>query len=277
MTISAFPRAARLAAYVLLLVMTVTIVSPFGWMVLTSLKSLQEFAQDPIGLPRVWAFDNFATAWEMGGFPRLYANSLGITTVAVAGIQAFSSLAGYAFAHMRFRGSNVLFLYFLAGMMIPPQVILIPAFKIMASLGLVNTYFAAIVTYWSWMPFAVFFFRAYFLGIPRELIEAASIDGASEWLIFVRVMLPLAKPAFVTVGIVYFVWIFNDFLWPLVYLNSVELRTVSLGMMNFSGYYTSETTLKTAAMTIATLPPIIVFMIFRRQIQSGLVEGALKA
>jgi raffinose/stachyose/melibiose transport system permease protein len=277
MTITAFPLVARLAAYALLLVLTATIVAPFGWMVLTSFKSLQDYTQNPIGLPRVWEFGNFAEAWEVGGFLRLYANSLMITTVSVAGILAFGSAAGYVFAHFRFRGSNVLFLYCLAGMMIPPQVILIPAFKIMSTLGLVNTYFAAIFTYWAWMPFSIFFFRAYFLGIPKDLIEAARIDGASELSIFVRVMLPLAKPAFVTVGIVYFVWIFNDFLWPLVYLNNVELRTVTLGMMNFQGQYSSDTTLKTAALTVATLPPMIIFMIFRRQIQSGLVEGALKS
>jgi len=204
-------------------------------------------------------------------------NSMMITTVSVLGLILFCSMAGYAFAHFTFRGQNALFLYFLAGMMIPPQVILIPAFKFMSVLGLVNTYYSVILTYLAWVPFAIFFFRAYFVSIPRDLTEAARIDGASEFAIYFRVMLPLAAPALTTVGIVYFVWIFNDFMWPLVYLNNVELRTVTLGMMNFQGQYSGATTLKTAALTLATLPPIVVFLVFRKRIQGGLVEGALKS
>jgi hypothetical protein len=122
-------------------------------------------------------------------------------------------------------------------MMIPPQVIMVPAFKIMGTLGLINTYFSVILTYFAWVPFAIFFFRAYFSGIPRELSEAARIDGASEFRIFVGIMLPLARPAFATVGIVYFIWIFNDFMWPLIYLNDQTLRTVTLGLMNFQGAF----------------------------------------
>ena len=277
MNFSAFPWPARIAAYLLLIVFALTVILPFGWMIMTSFKSLQDYTHNPFGLPQAWRIDNFVTAWQIGGFLRLYANSLFITIVSVAGLLITCSAAGYAFAHFTFRGANFLFLYFLTGMMIPPQVIMIPAFKIMSTLGLVNTYFSVICTYLAWVPFAIFFFRAYFMGIPKDLIEAARIDGASELSIFVRIMLPLARPAFVTVGIIYFVWIFNDFLWPLVYLNNVDIRTVTLGMMNFQGQYTSDTTLKTAALALATLPPIVVFIIFRKQIQGGLVDGALKS
>ncbi|WP_421724929.1 carbohydrate ABC transporter permease [Bauldia sp.] len=276
MRFSEYPLPARIAAYLLLLALAGSILLPFTWMILTSFKSLPDYVQNPFGLPAEWQLGNFANAWETGGFIRLYFNSLFITTVSVLGLLFMCSAAGYALAHFRFRGSNVVFLYFLAGMMIPPHVILIPSFRIMSSIGLVNTYFSVIFTYFAWVPFAIFFFRAYFASVPSELTEAARIDGASEAKIFFSVVLPLARPAFVTVGIVYFVWIFNDFLWPLVYLNSVEIRTVTLGMMNFQGQYSADTTLKTAALTLATLPPIIVFLIFRRQIQSGLIDGALK-
>ncbi|MCA9129364.1 MAG: carbohydrate ABC transporter permease [Planctomycetales bacterium] len=276
MNFSVFPIPVRIAAYMLLLVFAGSILLPFGWMIMTSFKTLSDYTSNAFGLPAEWRLDNFSTAWQFGGFLRLYVNSLLITTVSVAGLLFICSAAGYAFAHYKFRGANILFFYFLTGMMIPPQVIMIPAFKIMSTIGLVNTYLAVILTYLAWVPFAIFFFRAYFSSIPKELIEAARIDGASEFEIFFRIMLPLARPAFVTVGIIYFVWIFNDFLWPLVYLNSAEIRTVTLGMMAFNGQFTSDTTLKTAALTIATLPPMIVFVIFRRQIQGGLVEGALK-
>lgn len=277
MKFSEFPLVARIAAYLLLLVLAASVVLPFVWMISTSFKSVEEYATNPFGLPHDWRLDNIVQAWEVGDFLRLYFNSLFVTIVSVAGIVASCSAAGYAFAHFHFRGSNLLFLYFLAGMMIPPQVILIPAFKVMSTFGLVNTYLSVIFTYFAWVPFAIFFFRAYFMSIPKDLIEAARIDGAPETAIFFRVMLPLAMPAITTVAIVYFVWIFNDFMWPLVYLNNNEVRTVTLGMMNFQGRYSSATTLKTAALMLATLPPIIVFLIFRKRIQGGLVEGALKS
>jgi ABC-type glycerol-3-phosphate transport system permease component len=277
MDFARFPLPARIAAYVLLLAFAASIILPFGWMILTSFKSNAEFTTNPFGLPIIWETANFAKAWDTGNFLRLYANSMMITLTSVAGLVLTCSAAGYAFAHFGGKRSRLLFLYFLAGMMIPPQVILIPAFKVMSSLGLVNNPLSVILTYLAWVPFAIFFFRAYFAGVPKELIEAARIDGASELSIFFRVMLPLARPAIVTVGIIYFVWIFNDFMWPLVYLNDESLRTVTLGMMNFEGKYSSEMTLKTAALTLATLPPMIVFILFRKQIQGGLVEGALKS
>jgi ABC-type glycerol-3-phosphate transport system permease component len=277
MTFSDYPLWARMAAWFLLLLLLASVIFPFFWMVMTSFKSLDDYAANPFGLPQSFVMSNVSEAWAIGNFLRLYANSLFVTLVSVTGLVVFCSMAGYAFAHFKFPAKTFLFFYFLAGMMIPPQVILIPAFKMMSLLGLVNTYYSVILTYLAWVPFAIYFFRAYFQGIPAELIEAARIDGASEISIFFRVMLPLAKPALVTVAIIYFVWIFNDFMWPLVYLTNDEVRTVTLGMMNFQGQYSSATTLKTAALMLATLPPVIVFLIFRKQIQGGLVEGALKS
>lgn len=277
MEFARFPAPARIAAYALLLALAASIILPFAWMIITSFKSNADFTTNPFGLPTQWQLGNFARAWETGHFLRLYANSLMITCVSVSGLLLTCSAAGYAFAHFGGRGSRALFLYVLAGMMIPPQVILIPAFKVMSQIGLVNNPLSVIFTYLAWVPFAIFFFRAYFAGIPSELIEAARIDGAGEATIFFRIILPLARPALVTVGIIYFVWIFNDFMWPLVYLNDQSLRTVTLGMMNFEGKYSAEMTLKTAALTLATLPPMVVFILFRKQIQGGLIEGALKS
>lgn len=271
-----YPIWARLAAWGLLLLLLASVLFPFFWMLSTSFKTLEDYASNPFGPPTALVVGNVTEAWEIGSFLRLYANSLFITLVSVAGLVTFCGMAGYAFAHFRFPAKSFLFFYFLAGMMIPPQVILIPAFKMMSLMGLVNTYYSVVLTYLAWVPFAIYFFRTYFQGIPAELVEAARIDGASEIAIFFRVMLPLARPAVVTVAIIYFVWIFNDFMWPLVYLTNNDMRTVTLGMMNFQGQYSSATTLKTAALMLATLPPVIVFLIFRRQIQGGLVDGALK-
>ena len=271
------PILVRIAAYALLLVLALSIVLPFLWMVATALKTTAEISQSPFSLPASPNFGAFAEAWEQGGFTRLYMNSLGITAVSVTGLIAFCAAAGYSLAHFEFRARQALFLYFLAGMMIPPQVILVPSFKIMATLGLVNTYWSVILTYFAWVPFAIFFFRAYFSGIPHELAEAARMDGVSEWNIFLHIMLPLARPAMATVAIVYFIWIFNDFMWPLIYLNDQSLRTVTLGMMAFQGSHAALMNLKVAALLLATAPPLIIFLLFRRQIQNGLIEGALKA
>ncbi|OEO32885.1 hypothetical protein VW23_009310 [Devosia insulae DS-56] len=271
------PLIVRIGAYLLLSILALSILLPFAWMIATALKTTAEISQSPFSLPATPNFGVFAEAWLQGDFTRLYLNSLGITAIAVTGIVACCSAAGYALAHFEFRAKEALFLYFLAGMMIPPQVILVPSFKIMATLGLVNSYWSVILTYFAWVPFAIFFFRAYFAGIPRELAEAARVEGISEWDIYLRVMLPLASPAMATVAIVYFIWIFNDFMWPLVYLNDQSLRTVTLGMMAFQGSHAALMNLKVAALLVATAPPLIIFLIFRRQIQSGLVEGALKA
>jgi len=267
----------RIAAYVLLFALAASVIMPFIWMVLTALKTSAEINQSPFSLPATPNLWVFVDAWVQGDFTRLYLNSLGITLISVTGLIAMCSAAGYALSHYEFRGREAIFLYFLAGMMIPPQVIMVPSFKLMATLGLVNTYASVILTYFAWVPFAIFFFRAYFSGIPKELAEAARVEGVSEWNIFIRIMLPLAKPAMATVGIVYFIWIFNDFMWPLIYLNDQSLRTVTLGMMAFQGSHAALMNLKVAALIIATGPPLVIFLVFRRQIQNGLIEGALKA
>lgn len=276
MNFKEFSLPVKILIYCVLCVILLTVVLPIFWMTYTAFKTPEEIFESPFSLPRSLYLENFKEAWKLANFTLLYRNSLIITIVSVSGLMLFCSAAGYAFARFRFRGSHILFLYFLAGMMIPPQVIMIPGFKVMSMLRLRNTLFSVIFTYLAWVPFAIFFFRAYFLGIPKELADAARIDGASELGIFWRIMLPLATPALVTVGIFYFVWIFNDFLWPLIYLQEARVRTVTLGMMNFQGRYTSLWNLQMAALSIATWPPIIVYLLLRKRIQKGLTEGALK-
>jgi ABC-type glycerol-3-phosphate transport system permease component len=245
-------------------------------MTYTALKTPQEITADPFALPTTLFFGNFIKAFEVANFGRLIFNSLFVTSISVLGLLIFCSAAAYAFAAFKFKGAQFLFIYFLIGMMIPPQVILIPSFKIISTLHLQDNYFSLFFTYWSWVPFAIFFLRATFMSIPKELILAARIDGCNEFGIFWRIMIPLAMPGIVTVGIFYFVWIFNDFLWPLIYIRDTSMRTLTLGMMNFHGKYTSLWNLQMAALSLATWPPVIVYLLFRNRIQKGLTEGALK-
>ena len=147
MSINEIPIWARVLCYALLLTFAITIVFPFMWMVFTSFKSMEDYTNNPFGVPTKFVFQNIIEAWTTGNFLKLYINSIGITSVSVLGIVTFCGAAGYGLAHFEFRGRMLIFFYFLLGMMIPPQVILIPAFKIMNTIGLVNTYFAVIFTY----------------------------------------------------------------------------------------------------------------------------------
>jgi ABC-type glycerol-3-phosphate transport system permease component len=262
--------------YSLLIILLLTILYPIIWMTITALKTPQEIASNPFGLPKMLVLDNFIKAWQVSNFGRLFVNSLFITVVSVTGLVIFCSAAAYAFAVFDFKGSKQLFIYFLVGMMIPPQVILIPSFKIIGMLHLQDNYLALFFTYWSWVPFAIFFLRATFLNIPKELVAAARIDGCSEIGIFWKIMIPLAMPGIVTVAIFYFVWIWNDFLWPLIYIRQTSMRTITLGLMGFQGKYTSLWNLQMAALSLATWPPLIFYLLFRNRIQKGLTEGAIK-
>lgn len=266
----------KLVIYFLLTLILITIVFPVIWMTYTGFKTPQEITADPFALPKSFFIGNFIKAFQVSNFGLLMFNSLMVTCVSVLGLLIFCSAAAYAFAIFKFKGDKFLFIYFLIGMMIPPQVILIPSFKIMGILHLHDNFLALFLTYWSWVPFAIFFLRATFMSIPKELVLAARCDGCSEFGIFWRIMVPLAMPGIVTVGIFYFVWIFNDFLWPLIYIRNTAMRTLTLGMMNFHGKYTSLWNLQMAALSLATWPPIIIYLLFRNQIQKGLTEGALK-
>jgi ABC-type glycerol-3-phosphate transport system permease component len=170
---------------------------------------------------------------------------------------------------------------------VPTQALIIPGFKLMATLDVWaaamhlpftfrNSPISLIITYFSWTSIAVIFFYAYFRGIPADLADAAAVDGASEWQTFRQIMMPLAMPALVTMGIFYFIWIWNDFLWPLVYVQSEDWRTIPLGLMAFKGRYTTFWSLQMGALSLATWPPLILYIIFRNRIQRGLTEGALK-
>lgn len=266
----------KILIYILLGLIFITVAYPVVWMTFTAFKSPEEITSNPFALPKSMNLDNFKEAWRTANFWVLFRNTLFISIVSVLGILIFCSAAAYALSNYKFKGNNILFIYFLIGMMIPPQVILIPSFMIMGKLKLLNSYLALFFTYFSWVPFAIFFLRATFLSIPKELIAAARLDGASEFGIYWRIMLPLAAPGLVTVGIFYFVWIFNDFLWPLIYIQDDSMRTLTLGMMTFQGKYTSHWNLQMAALSIATWPPIIIYLLFRSKIQKGLTEGALK-
>lgn len=269
-------RVVKIFKYLVLSVIAFFIIYPIFWVTQTAFKPNRQIMQTPFSLPTSFYIDNFKEAWEMANFPRLFLNSTIATVSGVFVVLILTSLAAYAFVRFNFKGKNILMLYFLFGLMIPPQMLMVPSFKLMSILHLRNTLFSLVLTYSSWICFGIFFLRAYFLSIPQEIFDAASIDGCSEFRIYFRMIMPISAPGLTTVIVFYFVWIWNDFLFPLIYLQKESVRTVTLGLMNFAGKYTSYWNLQTASLTFSLWPPLIFYLIFRKGIQKGLTEGAIK-
>jgi len=269
-------RAVKIFTYIVLSVIAFLIIYPIFWVTQTAFKTNIQIMQAPFSLPRPFYPNNFQEALEMANFPRLFLNSIIVTVSGVFIVLTLTALGAYALVRFDFKGKNLLTLYFLLGLMIPPHMLMIPSFKLMSMLHLRNTLFSLVLTYSSWICFGVFFLRAYFLSIPPTIIDAARIDGCSELRIFSQIIIPISAPGLVTVIIFYFVWIWNDFLFPLIYLQKASVRTVTLGLMNFAGKYTSYWNLQAAALSLALWPPLIFYIIFRKRIQKGLTEGAIK-
>jgi ABC-type glycerol-3-phosphate transport system permease component len=268
--------AGRIITYAIFITVFFVVVYPLFWMFYTSFKEQWQIFQDPFALPSSINFANYQKAWSAGNFNLFFMNSIIITVPSVLGVLAVSSLAGYAFARFKFVGSRVLFAFFLIGIMIPPQAIIIPAFIVVSRLGLINNFMALILTYLSWCPVGIFILATFFRSLPLEIEDAAKVDGASAFDIFWRIALPLAKPALATVAIFYFVWVWNDFLYPLLYLQSDTMSTIPMGLMLFNGRYRTDWGMQTAALSIAVAVPLIFYMIFQDKFVKGLTAGALK-
>lgn len=269
--------ASKVALHVALSVAGLAMVFPFIWMLLTAMKTLPQLLQDPLSFwPDPWTFDNFSAAWNAAPFAQAYANSLYITVLAVIGTLVTASMAGYAFARIKFRGAGVLFVVFLATQMIPKQVMLIPFYLLMSNLGWVNSHLSLIIPAIMVNPFAVFLMRQFVLSLPRELEEAALVDGAGRWRIFWSVVLPNLKPGLGALGIIVALDVFNAFLFPLVLLNDPDLFTVPLLLASFRGQYGSiNYGLVMAASAVATIPMLIAFVIGQKKIINSMAASGL--
>jgi raffinose/stachyose/melibiose transport system permease protein len=262
--------------YAIFVVVAVIVLYPLIWMFYTSFKEQWEIFQDPFSLPTSLNLANYVEAWTTGNFGRFFFNSIFVTFPSVVGILLVSALAAYAFARFRFRGSSILFYLILIGIMVPPQAIVIPAFLLVSRLGLINSFAALFLTYLSWCPVGIFILHAFFKSLPEELLDAARVDGAGSFRVFWQIALPLAKPALATVAIFYFVWVWNDFLYPLLYLQEDTMSTIPLGLMLFRGQYQTNWGLQTAALSIASFVPLAFYMLFQDKFVKGMTAGALK-
>ncbi len=244
---------------------------------ISALKTTPEILQDPFALPTVIHWDTLVRAWTIGRFGRYMSNTIIITLPTVSIVLSLSVMAGYAFGKLKFAGSKLFFYIFLLGIMVPFQAIMIPVYYLARDMRLLGTYWAMILPASALgLSFGIFFMQAFFRSLPSELMDAGRIDGCSEFRVFSNVMLPLARPAISTLLVFQFMWTWNSFLMPLILLNKENLRPQALGIMFFMGEYVTEYNLIAAGVTIATLPVMVIFIIFQRQFVKGITAGAIK-
>jgi multiple sugar transport system permease protein len=268
--------AGRVALYVLLYGLAFLTVLPFLWMVLTSFKGMGEiFSYPPTWWPQEFTTENYTDAFSAAPFGRFYLNSLFVAVTVTLGQLVTCSMAAYAFARMEFWGRDVLFYLFLGTMMVPAHVTMIPSFMILHWLGLIDSYPALILPGLA-SAFGTFLLRQFFLGLPKELEEAAFIDGCSRFRVLWQVILPLSKPALATLAVFTFMGVFNDFLWALVVIHSQELFTVQLGLAIFRDRFATEWGSLMAGSVVATLPVLLLFFVAQKHFIQGIALSGLK-
>ncbi len=268
----------KLLVYPLLLIGCAVSLLPLYWLVRSSFMSMSQIFQlPPIWIPKTFRWQNYTKALTVVPFDRYYINTTLIVLGVVCGTVISGSVSGYAFARLRWKGRNVMFACLIASMMLPFAVTMIPLFVGWSQLGFSNTYVPLIAPAWfGGGAYNIFLLRQFYMTIPRELDEAAFVDGASYLQIFTKVLLPLTKSAMIVVGMFAFMGSWNDFLGPLIYLSSASKYTVSLGLRQFQGMYNAEWHLMMAASTIAVLPVIVVFFIGQRYFIEGITLTGIK-
>jgi len=263
--------------------LAITMITPFIWMLSASMKLPLDVMKLPIEwIPKYFYPDNYMKVWNIGGksarnyhFGLAYRNSIKIAVINLCGSVLTSTLAGYAFAKIKFRGRDILFLLYLATMMIPSQVTLIPKFVMFNSMGITGTHLTLILPGLITIT-GTFLMRQYFMQIPDELRESARVDGANEFLIWSRIMVPIAKPNMASLAMVVFLWNWNSYLEPLVFLSDWRLYTIPIALTNFIEESVTEYNLIMAAASSALIPAFLVFLLGQKFLVKGLVAGAIK-
>lgn len=250
---------------------------PFYFLVVNSFKPIQDILLDPTGLPTSFTTANYVNAFEILQFPRVFLNSLIITFLANTSLVVVSALAAYRLVRHPSWFNNIVFFAFVAAMIIPFQSIMIPMVKVASGLGLVNNYLGVTVVYLGFgVPFSVFLFHGFIKTVPLEIEEAARIDGCTPWGVFWRIVFPLLRPIVATVLILNVLWVWNDFLLPLLIVPGEEIRTIPLAINSFFGQYSKKWDLAMAGLVLAIIPMVLLFLSAQRQIIAGIVAGSVK-
>lgn len=262
--------------YTLLTVLAVLVVVPFGWMLLSSVKTSNEVFSIPMRLfPKEFQWVNYKTIWDKIPLLTFFKNTFKISALTTL-LQVFTScFAAYGFSKVQFKGRDVLFLISVTTFAVPWQAYMVPQFALISKMHLINSH-AGLILMQAFSGFGVFLMRQFMISIPNELLEAARIDGLSEYGIFTKVALPLVKPGIATLVIFTFVTIWNDFMGPLIYLNSTELKTIQLGIRMFISQYGADYALIMAASVCSLVPVLIVFMVCQKWFIEGITAGGVK-
>ena len=257
-----------------LMVIAFLMLVPFYWVIKTAITNENIYAYPPNLLPQSPHLFNFVDVWYLIPFPRYLLNSIVVSTIAVVGNVVFNAMAGYALTR-QFAGRNAVLALFLSCMLIPFQATITPAYLITAKLNLLNTYFGLALPMLSTIV-CIFVFKAAFEAVPRSLIDAARLDGLSEWRIILRVLMPLSKPAIATNVILTFIWSWNNFLWPLLITRDPLMQTLPLGLARFLSYLEDTTGALYAFAVMVLAPSILVFLMAQKEFIRGLTSGATK-
>jgi multiple sugar transport system permease protein len=264
------------AVYLLLGIGAVITLAPFVFSVLTSFTSARQFATGtPLQLPNPPTLANY-TGLADAGFGRVITVTALMTAVIVLGQLTFSVLAAYAFARLQFRGRDVLFWVYIATLMVPPTVTIVPLYLMMAQAGLRNTFWALVLPFVFGSPYAIFLLRGYFRTIPADLINAARLDGANTLDVLVHVVIPASRPILVTLTLITVVSQWNNFMWPLVITSGPKWRVLTVATAGLQSQYNAQWTLVMAATTVAIVPLIVVFVVFQRHIVRSIVVTGVK-
>lgn len=269
----------RIVAQVLVILGAIIVLIPFVWMLRTALMSLADIFAIPVKvLPTEVMWENFAGAWEKGNIGLYTINSLLVAGLATLGTVVSSSLAAYGFAFLKSKWRDRLFYLVLSGLLIPGVVTLVPSYMIFRQIGWLNTWLPLIVPFWFGISaFSIFLLRQFYRTIPRELREAAKIDGANEFFIYLRVIFPLAGPAHAAVAIFAFLFSWNDLFSPLIYINSEERQLLPIGLASFPNPQgVTEWNLLMAAALMAMVPCLLLFFFFQRYFIQGIVTSGLR-
>ncbi len=267
----------RLAAYILLALGAALAVLPFIVTIIASLKTGPELVQGIFSLPDDAQWDNYREAWVQGRFGRFFANSIIVALGVVIPSIFLSTLTGYAFARFQFRGSSLAFGYLLLGLVIPLQAMVVPLYYVLRELNMLDSLIGLILPQIAMsMSFGTLLMRQGFRTIPGEIMEASIVDGANSWQSLWQVMFPLSRPMIGTLGLMFFIWTWNEFMLPLVVNIDPRYHTLPVGLMYFQDRWTANIPLIAAASTIIFLPLVVIFLLFQRQLISGITQGAVK-
>lgn len=262
--------------YVILVVISVIFLAPIIWIILSSFKSSAEiFRFPPTLLPKHFSFENYINAFSEGSFVQYFANTTFVTIISTILCVVISLMAGYVFAKYNFKGNNALFILFVSTLMLPLEVQMIPTFLMIKKFGLYDSLWGLIIPPAA-TPAGIFLVRQYFLSVPNELMQAARIDGASETQIFLRIMMPIAKPVTTCIAVFSVLWRWNDYMWPLLVIRDPSKYTVQLALASFAGQYSIDWEMLLAMSVVTMIPMLIVFLLFQKQFIKGMITSGLK-